>query len=171
MKYKGIIRRLDSLGRVVIPREYRKLHKIKESDPLEIISLETGEIVVRKVDVSSQLCGLGSSFIDEIASRCNCNVALCDMENYLYVAGEQLDICKGSILPTKIASQIMQRKKICVKCEELAISGDKYVFVSPIFKQDAFGAIVIFSSEPIAQEIMLLSDALSNILAGNMQSY
>ncbi|MCL2798358.1 MAG: AbrB/MazE/SpoVT family DNA-binding domain-containing protein, partial [Firmicutes bacterium] len=47
MKVTGIIRKLDMLGRIVIPREYRKMLKIREADPLEIIAMDNGDILVR----------------------------------------------------------------------------------------------------------------------------
>ncbi len=48
MKATGIVRRIDDLGRVVIPREVRKSVRIKESDPLEIFITKDGEIVLKK---------------------------------------------------------------------------------------------------------------------------
>ena len=50
MKATGIVRRIDDLGRVVIPREIRKTLKIKEGDPLEIFTTNEGEVVFKKYD-------------------------------------------------------------------------------------------------------------------------
>ena len=47
MKATGIIRRVDDLGRVVIPKEIRKQLKIGESDPLEIFLSKDGEIILK----------------------------------------------------------------------------------------------------------------------------
>ena len=48
MKATGIVRRIDDLGRVVIPKEIRKVHRIKEGDPLEIFTDKEGEIILKK---------------------------------------------------------------------------------------------------------------------------
>ena len=48
MKATGVVRRIDDLGRVVIPKEIRKVHRIKEGDPLEIFTDKEGEIILKK---------------------------------------------------------------------------------------------------------------------------
>ena len=53
---KGIIRNIDSLGRVVIPKEFRKILNIKENEPVEIVC-ENGAITVKKHNDSCILCG------------------------------------------------------------------------------------------------------------------
>mgnify|MGYP003301671215 CR=1 FL=1 len=50
MKATGIVRRIDDLGRVVIPKEIRKTLRIREGDPLEIFTAKDGEIILRIVD-------------------------------------------------------------------------------------------------------------------------
>ena len=53
METKGIIRRLDDLGRIVVPKEYRRMLKIELGDPLEIFTLSNGDIVLRRFDMSA----------------------------------------------------------------------------------------------------------------------
>ena len=48
MKATGIVRRIDDLGRVVIPKEIRRTHRIKEGDPLEIYTDRDGEVIFKK---------------------------------------------------------------------------------------------------------------------------
>ena len=56
MKATGIVRRIDDLGRVVVPKEIRRILRIREGDPLEIYTGESGEIILKKyspiVDIS-----------------------------------------------------------------------------------------------------------------------
>jgi len=59
MKYTGVIRRVDDLGRLVIPKEFRKMQKIKAGDPLEICLIEDGDMIVRRVDLSAKLINAG----------------------------------------------------------------------------------------------------------------
>ena len=54
MKATGIVRRIDDLGRVVIPREIRKTMKIKEGDPLEIFTTREGEVVFKKYNYADE---------------------------------------------------------------------------------------------------------------------
>lgn len=55
METNGIIRRIDDLGRIVIPREFRRLHGIDLGDPMEISATPNGEIIVKKADTSEEL--------------------------------------------------------------------------------------------------------------------
>ena len=66
MKATGIVRRIDDLGRVVIPKEIRRAMKIREGDPLEIF-LNDGAVCFKKYDtrVSGELFAIGHSLIDE----------------------------------------------------------------------------------------------------------
>ena len=48
MKATGIVRRIDELGRIVIPKEIRRTHKIREGTPLEIYSSDNGELTLKK---------------------------------------------------------------------------------------------------------------------------
>ena len=55
MKATGVVRRIDDLGRVVIPKEIRKVHRIKEGDPLEIFTDKEGEIILKKYSPIGEL--------------------------------------------------------------------------------------------------------------------
>ena len=54
MKATGIVRRIDDLGRVVIPREIRKTLRIKEGDPMEIFTTRDGEVVFKKYSYADE---------------------------------------------------------------------------------------------------------------------
>lgn len=63
MKATGIVRRIDDLGRVVIPKEIRRTMRIREGDPLEIYTSRDGEVIFKKYslmggldDFAAQLC-------------------------------------------------------------------------------------------------------------------
>ena len=68
MKITGIVRKVDTLGRIVIPMEFRKVMDIKESDSLEI-ALNDGQVILRKFNTSCAFCGSDEDVIkyDNIA--------------------------------------------------------------------------------------------------------
>ena len=77
MKATGIVRRIDDLGRVVIPKEIRRTLRIREGDPLEIFTAREGEIILKKYSPISEL----SSFAKRICGKSCGNVrsnGLCD---------------------------------------------------------------------------------------------
>ena len=65
MKATGIVRRIDDLGRVVVPKEIRRTLRIREGDPLEIFTDRQGEIILKKYSPIGEL----SIFAKEYADR------------------------------------------------------------------------------------------------------
>ena len=64
MKATGIVRRIDELGRVVIPKEIRRTQRIRRGDPLEI-----GEVIFKKYSPMGELSGVTAQYVD-VLSKC-----------------------------------------------------------------------------------------------------
>ena len=64
MKATGIVRRIDDLGRVVIPKEIRRTMRIREGDPLEIFTDRDGEVIFKKYSPIGELLNLASQYAD-----------------------------------------------------------------------------------------------------------
>lgn len=171
MKYTGIIRRLDSLGRIVIPREYRKLHKMAESDPLEILSLENGEILIKKVDLSSKLIANGTTIIEELSASTKDTAVLCDSEKFLIGSGKSKNLLVGSSVPKKISDLIADRKYYTGRASEIGLDCGGYVCVRSVYMQDSFGAIVLVSEKDIPYSDTVLVEVLASVLGSLMQNY
>ena len=67
MRATGIVRRIDELGRVVIPKEIRRTLRIREGDPLEIYTDRDGEVILKKYSPIGEM----SSFAKIIRNRCS----------------------------------------------------------------------------------------------------
>lgn len=87
MKATGIVRRIDDLGRVVIPKEIRKTLKVKEGMPLEIYTDNEGGIILRKFLPFSELSTLSSEFAECMAQQTGTAVFITDREKVIAVAG------------------------------------------------------------------------------------
>lgn len=87
MKATGIVRRMDDLGRVVIPREVRRTLRLQASDPLEIYTGEQGDIVLKKYSPLRQLREVAGSYTGAMARSLGCGVLICDTEKVLSAAG------------------------------------------------------------------------------------
>ena len=87
MKATGIVRRIDDLGRVVIPKEIRRTMRIREGDPLEIYTDRDGGVIFKKY---SPLGELGSSAQDACSALCSVsglNCAVCDLDAVIAYCG------------------------------------------------------------------------------------
>ena len=87
MKATGIVRRIDDLGRVVIPKEIRRTMRIREGDPLEIYTSPEGEVIFRKYSVLGEM-GENAVQVAEIMQRlAGCGVLVFDRDHVVAAAG------------------------------------------------------------------------------------
>lgn len=87
MKATGIVRRIDDLGRVVIPKEIRRTMRIREGDPLEIYTDREGEVIFKKYSPIGELTEFASQYADTLHKTCGLNVAICDRDAVIACAG------------------------------------------------------------------------------------
>ena len=87
MKATGIVRRIDDLGRIVIPKEIRKTLKVKEGMPLEIYTDKEGGIILRKFLPFSEMNTLSIEFAKCVANQTGTVVFITDREKVIAVAG------------------------------------------------------------------------------------
>ena len=79
MKATGIVRRIDDLGRVVVPKEIRRTLRIREGDPLEIFTDREGEIILKKYSPIGELSALAKQYAESLSQVLECLVGICDM--------------------------------------------------------------------------------------------
>jgi AbrB family transcriptional regulator (stage V sporulation protein T) len=89
MKATGIVRRVDSLGRVVIPKEIRHTLRIKEGSPLEIYTEKDGGVTFRKYSPLGDLQDFASQMCDSIRRNTGCIAAVSDRDTIIAQAGGQ----------------------------------------------------------------------------------
>ena len=87
MKATGIVRRIDELGRVVIPKEIRRTQRIRRGDPLEIFTTGDGEVIFKKYSPIGELQGVAMQYA-EVLSKCFALTAfVADRDRMMAVAG------------------------------------------------------------------------------------
>ena len=87
MKATGIVRRIDDLGRVVIPKEIRRTLRIREGDPLEIYTERDGEVIFKKYSPMGDLTELATQICDSIVKNTGHIAAVSDRDSIIAVAG------------------------------------------------------------------------------------
>lgn len=87
MKATGIVRRIDDLGRVVIPKEIRRTLRIRESDPLEIFTDREGEIILKKYSPIGELGSFAKEYAEALASASGHSVCITDRDQVIAAAG------------------------------------------------------------------------------------
>ena len=87
MKATGIVRRIDDLGRVVIPKEIRRTMRIREGDPLEIYTDREGEVIFKKYSPIGELSSFAAQYADTLHKTCSMAVLICDRDAVIASSG------------------------------------------------------------------------------------
>ena len=87
MKATGIVRRIDDLGRVVIPKEIRRTLRLREGTPLEIFTDREGEIIFKKYSPMAELGTFAAQYADALAAGSGHMVCITDRDQVLAVSG------------------------------------------------------------------------------------
>ena len=117
MKATGIVRRMDDLGRVVVPKELRRTMKISEGTPLEIFIDKDGSIIFRKYSPVGELNESAKNMAECISAASGIGTAVCDRDRIIATAG----IPKKDLLDKPVSKQLdelMRRKKAFVSSGE-----------------------------------------------------
>ena len=88
MKATGIVRRIDELGRIVIPKEIRRTLRIREGDPLEIYTDREGGIILRKYSPIGELAAFAIDFAESLSQTLGITAIVCDRDTILAASGE-----------------------------------------------------------------------------------
>lgn len=87
MKATGIVRRIDDLGRVVIPKEIRRTMRIREGDPLEIYTDREGEVIFKKYSPIGELSSFAGEYAETLHKVCGISVLIFDRDAVIASAG------------------------------------------------------------------------------------
>ncbi|MBQ4135445.1 MAG: AbrB/MazE/SpoVT family DNA-binding domain-containing protein [Clostridia bacterium] len=87
MKATGIVRRIDDLGRVVIPKEIRRTMRIREGDPLEIYTNREGEVIFKKYSPIGEITAFAAQYAETLFRTANLEVLICDRDAVIAVSG------------------------------------------------------------------------------------
>ena len=148
MKATGIVRRIDDLGRIVVPKEIRKVLRIREGDPLEIFTGKEGEIVLKKY---SPMTAFAQQYVEAISQSLGLPVAITDRDSVIAVAGMPKKELMGKELHSELESVINDRKAIVARKGDAKfihittddLDYDGQVVQTIISEGDAVGSVIV----------------------------
>ncbi len=109
MKATGIVRRIDDLGRVVVPKEIRRTLRIREGDPLEIFTDREGEIILKKYSPIGELSQFAGQYAETLAQTAGCLVCITDRDHVIAAAGQGKKEFLGKPLSEQMSNLIENR--------------------------------------------------------------
>ncbi|HHW48221.1 MAG TPA: stage V sporulation protein T [Clostridiaceae bacterium] len=159
MKATGIVRRIDDLGRVVIPKEIRRTLRIREGDPLEIFTDKEGEVILKKYSPIGELGDFAAQYAESLHKTSGHITCISDRDTIIAVSGASKKEFLEKALSPEVEKVIEEKTTLIVKSPEdkaIAITADdtdakKYTaqVVSPIISEgDPIGAVMLLSVDP-----------------------
>ena len=128
MKATGVVRRIDDLGRVVIPKEIRRTLRIKEGDPLEIFTDKEGEVILKKYSPIGELSEFASSYAETIAKTTGHIACITDKDTVIAVSGG----LKKEFLEQNVSKELEE----IMENKEIYTSKDNNEIAIPVIKND-----------------------------------
>ncbi len=185
MKATGIVRRIDDLGRVVIPKEIRRTLRIREGDPLEIFVDREGEVILKKYSPIRELGEFAKEYADSLFEATGHITCISDRDTIIAVAGASKKEYLNKAVGPAIEQAMEERKTIHIgiagehvlgnssDSEEEEKNKHTSEVIAPIISQgDPIGAVMLMSKDPSIKmgelEIKLVETA-AGFLAKQME--
>lgn len=185
MKATGIVRRIDDLGRVVIPKEIRRTLRIREGDPLEIFTDREGEVILKKYSPIGELGDFAKEYADSLHDSVNHITCIADRDAIIAVAGapkkEYIDKSISSVL-----EKIMEERRpvlisktsekdyvpITRDEEDAKIKYSSQVICPIIAEGDPIGAVILLSKDAdvtMGEMELKVAETVAGFLARQME--
>ncbi|MGI6362770.1 MAG: stage V sporulation protein T [Bacillota bacterium] len=163
MKATGIVRRIDDLGRVVIPKEIRRTLKIREGDPLEIFVDRDGEVILKKYSPIGELGDFAKEYADSLYESLGHISCIADRDMIIAVSGAPKKEFLNKTVGPAVEMAMEERRTVkidkpgsqkeCLSCladdEECRFTAE---VIAPIISAgDPIGAVILCSREPDAK--------------------
>jgi len=180
MKATGIVRRIDDLGRVVIPKEIRRTMRIREGDPLEIFTDKDGELIFKKYSPIGELSDFAAQICDSLRKSTDGIAAVCDRDAVIAIAGG----AKKELMDKPISPQLAEimedrsayRHENGASCLPVSALDEKYCIsvASPVISEgDVMGCVLFVTprgSAPAGELEYKLAQTVSTFLGKQMES-
>ena len=155
MKATGIVRRIDDLGRIVIPKEIRRTLHIRESDPLEIFTDREGQIILKKYSPIGEMSTFAKQYAESLAQVSGHAALIVDRDQFIAAAGGYKQLV-GKSLGRQLEEKVNHREMLVASrgdrnfigiCDE---AGEEYQHqaIAPIICEgDVIGSVMLLEND------------------------
>lgn len=154
MKATGIVRRIDDLGRVVIPKEIRRTQRIREGDPLEIFTTGAGEVIFKKYSPIGELTDMAVHYAEVLYKNLGRTCLVCDRDSIIAAAGPNRKDCIDKPVSAPLERMMEARKPYAHSgnvqdCLFACEGTGKHILMgdSILANGDVVGAVLLLSEE------------------------
>jgi AbrB family transcriptional regulator (stage V sporulation protein T) len=152
MKATGVVRRIDDLGRIVVPKEIRRTMRIREGEPMEIFTGREGEIVLKKYSPMGEMSKFAKEYAQVLSQTTGYLVCVSDHDQIITASGSGQKNFESKNISSDLESAITERKTIFAGAKESSFikiteDDDKdsicQIIVPIISSGDVTGAVVM----------------------------
>ncbi len=178
MKATGIVRRIDDLGRVVIPKEIRRTLRIREGDPLEIFTDRDGEVILKKYSPIGELSSFSKEYAKSIGTVTSCIVCITDKDQVIATNTSFESKFLDKNISKKLEEAIDDRATVLTtrgKRDFIPILDEdnndySNEFIMPIISEgDALGSVILLSNNEFTDTEKKVIEVASNFLGKQME--
>ena len=181
MKATGIVRRIDDLGRIVIPKEIRRTLRIREGEPLEIFTNREGEIMLKKYSPIGELRDIAVSYAESLAQPTGELLCITDRDCVVAASGPKKKEYEGKNLSKAMEELIERRATIVADLGEkdfVKVTEDDenefqtQTIVTIICNGDSIGSVVLYgrdSTKYSAEDVKQLVQTAAQFLGRQME--
>lgn len=181
MKATGIVRRIDDLGRIVIPKEIRRTMRIREGDPLEIFTDREGEVILKKYSPINELSEFATEYAESLYESIGFDCMVSDRDTIVAVGGASKKEYLNKRISSDLENIIGEReiyssdkngKVLRISTEESDLEKYKSQIIVPIVSHgDPIGSLVLMSKgEEIGEIGIKVAETASNFLSKQMEN-
>lgn len=184
MKATGIVRRIDDLGRVVIPKEIRRTLRIREGDPLEIFTDREGGVILKKYSPISELSDFAKEYAESLQQSIGHTILISDKDNIISVSGSS----KKDYMDKKVSNELLKVIEDRKTVNFVATGTNKFIplfeeeevenkyfgqVISPILAEgDTIGSVIIMTKakeEKTGELEMKIAETAASFLGKQME--
>lgn len=151
----GVVRRIDNLGRIVIPKEIRRTLRIREGDPLEIFTNHDGEVMLKKYSPIGELSTFAQAYTDSMSQLLGKTAVVCDRDQVIAASGSERKTLQGQGINKQLEQMIEERQNILAKKGDrnfLSITNQEGDYTAQtaatiICEGDAIGAVILLDTD------------------------
>lgn len=174
IKATGVVRRIDDLGRIVIPKEIRRTLKIREGDQLEILVDHDGYICLKKYSPLGDLSNIAYAYIDAIKKNMDKKIIVTDLENVIASSKELYKKIDNKAIAKELEEIILRKEEFNTQNLKMTddFSHEGICFVKPILSYgDVLGAIIVLSTDELSNEEIKQIDVLVSFFENYLSNY
>jgi len=145
VKATGIVRRIDELGRIVIPKEIRRSLRIREGAPPEIYVDQAGGLILRKYSPVKELADIAQDYVDSLTARTSAPSFVLDHDQVVAASGVPREEWIGRETPQIAITNMDERRKSVLRGEELGWPFPLCALAPIVAEGDCLGAVVVAS--------------------------